>query len=325
MSTLPLSPAPTANGRSLASPTSLQPDPTPTIRRKTTIRTLQAKRDRAEPITMLTAYDFPTARIVDDAGVDTILVGDSLAMVVLGYENTLAVTMDEMIHHARAVKRAAQFALLIGDMPFMSYQADIPEAVRNAGRFLKEAGMDAVKLEGGRAMVDTIRAIVRAGIPVQGHIGLTPQSVNLLGGYRVQGRTAEAARGLLEDALALEEAGCFSIVLESVPDRLATYITQRLSIPTIGIGAGSGTSGQVLVLHDLAGLYAGHTPKFVRRYAELGSALHEAVAEYLHDVDARAFPAAEHTYGMPDSEWAEFEQLADLDKAQRDPALVTSP
>jgi 3-methyl-2-oxobutanoate hydroxymethyltransferase len=183
------------------------PDGTITIRQRTTIHTVQAKRDRGEPITMLTAYDYPSARAVDEAGVDMILVGDSLAMVVLGHENTLAVTMEEMLHHARAVRRGARSALLIGDMPFMSYQADIPEAVRNAGRFLQEGGMDAVKLEGGRAHVDTIRAILRAGIPVQGHIGLTPQSVNLLGGWKVQGRTPEAALRLVEDALALEEAG----------------------------------------------------------------------------------------------------------------------
>src|SRR5688572_5659442 len=228
--------------------------PSPAAPRKTTAVTLREKRERREPISMVTAYDFPTARLADEAGFDAILVGDSLAMVVLGHPDTLAVTMDEMLHHARAVRRGAERALLIGDMPFMSYQADEDDALRNAGRFLKEAGMEAVKLEGGRPVAAVVRRIVRAGIPVQGHIGLTPQSVNALGGWKVQGRTAAAARTLLEDALALEDAGCFSLVLESVPDRVAALITDRLHIPTIGIGAGPGTSGQVLVVHDVLGL-----------------------------------------------------------------------
>jgi 3-methyl-2-oxobutanoate hydroxymethyltransferase len=237
--------------------------------------------------------------------VDGILVGDSLAMVVLGHPNTLSVTMDEMLHHARAVARGAQRPLLIGDMPFLSYQADEAEAVRNAGRFL-QAGMDAVKLEGGRPVAPTVAALVRAGIPVQGHVGLTPQSIHALGGWKVQGRTADAARALLEDALALEDAGCFSIVLESVPDRLAAYLTDRLSIPTIGIGAGAGTSGQVLVAHDLLGLFDRFTPKFVKRYAELGAAMREAFAAYRADVAARAFPGPEHSYSMTDEEWDAF-------------------
>src|SRR6186713_394358 len=217
---------------------STRPGAAPNPKPKTTVLSFAEKRRRGEPITMLTAYDYPTARIVDEAGIDAILVGDSLAMVVLGHPDTLSVTMDEMLHHARAVRRGASRALLIGDMPFMSYQADEAEARRNAGRFLKEAGMEAVKLEGGRSVAPAVRRIVGAGIPVQGHIGLTPQSVNALGGWKVQGRTAAAARLLLEDALALEDAGCFSLVLESVPDRLAAHITERLSIPTIGIGAG---------------------------------------------------------------------------------------
>ncbi len=220
-------------------------------RPKTTVLTFAEKRRRGEKLTMLTAYDYPGAKLVDEAGVDAILVGDSLAMVVLGHPNTLSVTMDEMLHHARAVSRGASRALLIGDMPFMSYQADSREAVRNAGRFLQEAGMDAVKLEGGRAFAETARAIVRAGIPVMGHVGLTPQSVNVMGGWRVQARTADSARALFDDALALQEAGCFAVVLESVPQRLAGFVTERLEIPTIGIGAGPGTSGQVLVLHDM--------------------------------------------------------------------------
>ena len=275
-------------------------------RPKTTVLTLGEKRRRGEPIVMLTAYDYPMARIVDDAGVDAILVGDSLGMVVLGHPNTLSVTVDEMLHHARAVSRGAQTALLIGDMPFMSYQADAGEAVRNAGRFLKEAGMDAVKLEGGRAYAETVRAIVRSGIPVQGHVGLTPQSLNALGGWRVQGRTAATARGLLDDALALEDAGCFSVVLESIPYRLGDHITRRLSIPTIGIGAGAGTSGQVLVLHDLLGLYDRFTPKFAKRYAELGAAAEAAVRAYRADVETRAFPDREHSYAIPEEEWRAF-------------------
>lgn len=280
--------------------------PSPSQRPKTTVLGFAEKRKKGEKLSMLTAYDYPTAKLVDEAGIDAILVGDSLAMVVLGHSNTLAVTLDEMLHHARAVSRGARHALLIGDLPFMSYQADVKEAVKSAGRFLQEAGMDAVKLEGGRNYVETVRAIVRAGIPVQGHIGLTPQSVNLLGGFRVQGRTADAAQGLLEDALALEEAGCFSIVLESVPQRLASYITERLSVPTIGIGAGPGTSGQVLVLHDVMGLYDRLAPKFAKRYADLATPLREAAEAYRAEVEQGVFPSREHTYAMPDEEWTAF-------------------
>jgi len=276
------------------------------FRHKTTVLTLAEKRQRGEPITMLTAYDYPTAKLVDEAGIDAILVGDSLAMVVLGQTNTLSVTMEEMLHHARAVSRGAKRALLIGDMPFMSYQSDPAGAVRNAGRFLQEAGMEAVKLEGGRAFAETARAIVRAGIPVQGHIGLTPQSVNALGGWRVQGRSAPAAKALVEDALALEDAGCFSLVLESIPEGLAAHITERIAIPTIGIGAGARTNGQVLVIHDLLGLFDRFTPKFAKRYGELGQAMTAAVRAYREEVEARAFPAREHTYTMSDEEWRAF-------------------
>ncbi len=279
-------------------------------RPKQTVVTLQAKRDRGEPITMLTAYDYPTARLVDAAGVDAILVGDSLAMVMLGHPNTLSVTMDEMLHHARAVRRGVEHALVIGDMPFMSYQVDAREAVRNAGRFVQEAGIDGVKLEGGRAFADTVRAVVRAGIPVQGHIGLTPQSVNVLGGYRVQGRTAAAARTMVDDALALQDAGCFSIVLESVPAPVAAHVTERLSIPTIGIGAGAGTSGQVLVTHDLLGLFDDFKPKFVKRYAELRGSVDAALRAYVDDVVGRRFPEVAHTYAMPADELAAFEAWA---------------
>jgi 3-methyl-2-oxobutanoate hydroxymethyltransferase len=272
---------------------------------------------------MVTAYDFPTARIADAAGLDAILVGDSLARVVLGHPNTLSVTMEEMLHHARAVSRGAASALLVGDMPFMSYQPSSSDAVRNAGRFLQEAGMDAVKLEGGRAFVETVKAIVRSGIPVQGHIGLTPQSVKALGGFRVQARSADSARGLIEDALALEDAGCFSIVLESVPDRLAALVTERLSIPTIGIGAGPGTSGQVLVLHDIVGLFDAFTPRFAKRYAELGAAMGAALRAFRSDVESRAFPGREHSYVMAEDEWQAL--MATLDRRLPGPRRRPGP
>jgi 3-methyl-2-oxobutanoate hydroxymethyltransferase len=268
-----------------------------------TTLTLRLKKERGEPISMLTAYDYPTALAMDQAGVDAILVGDSLAMVVLGYENTLPVTMEEMLHHSRAVARGAKSALLIGDMPFMSYQVSVEEATRNAGRFLQQGGMDAVKLEGGRERAEAVRCITSAGIPVMGHIGLTPQSINQLGGFRAQGKTAIAARRLLEDALVLEEAGCFSLVLESVPARLAELITKKISIPTIGIGAGVGCDGQVLVTHDLLGLFDRFTPKFVKKYADFHGEMQRAFTDYIEDVETRRFPAQEHTVEMDDKEW----------------------
>lgn len=272
-------------------------------RKKVTSVTFRQKKEHGEPITMLTAYDYPTALAEDRAGIDAILVGDTLGMVVLGYPNTLPVTMDVMLHHCRAVSRGASFALLIGDMPFMSYQVSTQEAVRNAGRFLQEAGMDAVKLEGGRERVETVRAIVDAGIPVMGHIGLTPQSIHKLGGFKTQGKTASAARRLLEDALLLENAGCFSLVLESVPARLAQLISQRLSIPTIGIGAGAGCDGQVLVTHDLLGLFDRFTPKFVKQYADFHGEMQRAFSQYIKDVQSHNFPGAEHSYEMDAEEW----------------------
>lgn len=275
-------------------------------RKKVTTLAFRQKKERGEPITMLTAYDYPTAMAIDRAGIDSILVGDSLAMVVLGYENTLPVTMDEMLHHARAVARGAKSALLIGDMPFMSYQVSVEEAVRNAGRFLQQGGMDAVKLEGGRERADAVRAIVGAGIPVMGHLGLTPQSVHQLGGFRAQGKNASAAKRLLEDAQILEDAGAFSLVLESVPARLAEYISKKISIPTIGIGAGLGCDGQVLVTHDLLGLFDRFTPKFVKKYANLHDAMNKAFTEYIDDVETKRFPAPEHTVEMTDDEWNEF-------------------
>lgn len=282
-------------------------------RRKVTTLTFAQKKARGEALTMLTAYDYPTALALDQAGVDAILVGDSLAMVVLGYETTLPVTMEEMLHHARAVARGARGALLVGDMPFMSYQVSVEEAVRNAGRFLQQGGMDAVKLEGGRERVDAIRAIVKAGIPVMGHLGLTPQSVHQLGGFRAQGKTAPAAVRLLEDALMLEAAGCFSLVLESVPARLAEKISQRLTIPTIGIGAGAGTDGQVLVTHDLLGLFDRFTPKFVKKYANLHAEMQKAFHAYIAEVQERQFPAQAHTIEMADEEWQAFAGMSEKD------------
>lgn len=278
----------------------------PVSREKVTTRTFRLKKERGEIITMLTAYDYPTALAIDQAGIDSILVGDSLGMVVLGYPNTLPVTMEDMLHHCKAVARGAQHALLIGDMPFMSYQASVSEATRNAGRFLQEAGMDAVKLEGGRERLDAIRAIISAGIPVMGHLGLTPQSVHQLGGYRPQGRELNIAKRLLEDAMHLQDAGCFSIVLESIPARLGTLISERLEIPTIGIGAGAGCDGQVLVTHDLLGIFDRFTPKFVKKYAELRSEMINAFTAYKLDVEASAFPAEEHSVEMPEERWIAF-------------------
>ena len=275
-------------------------------RKKVTTLTFRQKKERGEPITMLTAYDYPTASAMDKAGIDSILVGDSLAMVVLGYENTLPVTMEEMLHHARAVARGAKSALLVGDMPFMSYQVNVDEALRNAGRFLQQGGMDAVKLEGGRERADAVRAITGAGIPVMGHLGLTPQSIHQLGGFRAQGKTATAAKRLLEDAKILEEAGAFSLVLESVPARLAEFISKQISIPTIGIGAGVGCDGQVLVTHDLLGLFDRFTPKFVKKYANLHETMNKAFAEYIDEVETKHFPAEEHTVEMSNEEWDEF-------------------
>ncbi len=271
--------------------------------KKITIRSFALKKKRGEKLTMLTAYDYPTALAVDLAGIDSILVGDSLGMVVLGYENTLPVTMEDMLHHCKAVSRGASQALLIGDMPFMSYQVSIEQAVANAGRFLQEAGMDAVKLEGGQERAEAVRQMVAAGIPVMGHLGLTPQSVHQLGGWRSQGRTVRAAKRLLEDALALQEAGAFSIVLESVPARLAELISQRLRIPTIGIGAGINCDGQVLVTHDLLGLFDRFTPKFVRQYASLHNTMAEAFAAYRAEVLEGNFPGEEHSVAMKDENW----------------------
>jgi len=310
--------------------TSTTPDghgdrPPPARAAKVTIRTLAAQRERREPIAMITAYDYPSARLGDAAGADVLLVGDSLAMVVLGHDDTLAVTMDEMLHHARAVRRGARRPLLVGDMPFMSYQASKADAVRNAGRFLQEAGMEAVKLEGGRRIAPQVRAIVNAGIPVMGHLGLTPQSVHALGGYRVQGADAPAASLLLEDALCLEATGCFALVLESIPARLAGYVTERLSIPTIGIGAGPRVDGQVLVFHDLLGLFDRFVPPFVKRYAEWARSGREALASFVEETRNRAFPGAEHTYTMSDEAWAGFLQAIEGRARSRRAAAHPTP
>ncbi|MCK8600974.1 3-methyl-2-oxobutanoate hydroxymethyltransferase [Desulfoferrobacter suflitae] len=247
-------------------------------------------------LTMLTAYDFPTARWVDRSGMDMVLVGDSLAMVVLGHEDTLAVGMEEMIHHTKAVSRAVQRALVIGDMPFLSYQASIEQAVLNAGRFLKEAHAQAVKLEGGTRVLPQVSAMVAAGIPVQGHLGLTPQSAAQLGGFKVQGKTAEAAKILIEDAQELAAAGCFSIVLEAIPAAIAARITEAVPVPTIGIGAGRECDGQVLVIHDVLGLFDRFVPKFVKQYARLSATIEEALTCYRQEVETGAFPGPEHTF-----------------------------
>src|ERR1035441_197575 len=249
-------------------------------------------------ITCLTAYDFPSARLVDEAGVDIILVGDSLGMVVLGYENTVPVTMDEMLHHTRAVRRGVKRALLVADMPYGSYHTGAGEAVINALRLIKEGGAEAVKLEGGERRLEVISRMVEAEIPVMGHVGLTPQSVNALGGFRVQGRTADTAEQLMRDARAVEAAGAFSIVLESVPRELAAAITGELRIPTIGIGASPDCDGQILVIHDLVGLSFGHKPKFTRRYADVGEIISRAAAEYCRDVQQGSFPSDEESYHL---------------------------
>jgi 3-methyl-2-oxobutanoate hydroxymethyltransferase len=260
---------------------------------------VSSPKSSATKITCLTAYDYPTARLLDEAGVDILLVGDSLAMVVLGYESTLPVTMEEMLHHTRAVRRGTRRALLVSDMPYGSYHDDSAAAVRNAVRFVKEAGAEAVKVEGGERRMDLISRLVEAEIPVMGHIGLTPQSVNALGGFRVQGKTEEAGDQLVRDARAVEAAGAFSIVLESIPRELGARITSELRIPTIGIGAGPACDGQVLVIHDLLGLSFGHKPKFTRRYADLGEIISRAAVEYCRDVQQGRFPSDEESYHLP--------------------------
>jgi len=261
---------------------------------------------RGDRIVMVTAYDAPGARFADGAGIDLVLVGDSAAMVVLGHDSTVPATIDEMLVLTRAVTRGARRPLIVADMPFGSFQVSDEEALRNAIRFVKEAGADAVKLEGAGPMLPRVRALVGAGIPVMGHIGLTPQSATMLGGFKAQGRTAEKARRLVEDAIALEGAGCFALVLEAVPSPVATRITRTLTIPTIGIGAGAGCDGQVLVYHDLLGLYEARAPRFVKRYAALADEIRAALEKYAEDVRAGRFPEEQHGYSMPDDELEAF-------------------
>ncbi len=269
---------------------------TGTPRAKLTAPAVVALKRKGEPITVVTAYDFPTARFADQAGVEILLVGDSVGTVVLGYDSTLPVTMADMLHHTRAVSRAKTSAMVVGDMPFMSYQASTEQAVLNAGRLIQEGGADAIKLEGGARVTDAVKRIVDAGIPVMGHLGLTPQSVLAFGGYKVQARGEADQERLIADARALEAAGCFAIVLEGIPAKLGALVSRELHVPTIGIGAGVQCDGQVLVTHDLLGLYLGHTPKFVRRYAELGDATRDAFARYVADVKSRAFPSDSESY-----------------------------
>ncbi len=271
-------------------------------RKKITIPDLRAKKELGKKITMLTAYDYPMARLVDEAGIDCILVGDSLGMVVLGYDSTVPVTMDEMIHHSKAVRRGTRYAFLIGDMPFMSYQVSKEEAIRNAGRFMKEALCDAVKLEGGYEVLDVTKAIIDAGIPVLGHLGLTPQTISKLGGYRIQGKDAEAAKKILDQAIKLEETGCFAVVLECVPDEVAKLITEKLAIPTIGIGAGVSCAGQVLVTNDMLGLFDRFVPKFVKQYVKLSVAILDGIKGFKEEVESGKFPGKEHSFVIKEEE-----------------------
>jgi 3-methyl-2-oxobutanoate hydroxymethyltransferase len=271
-------------------------------RKKVTIADLMAKKESGKKITMLTAYDYPTAQMVDQSEIDTILVGDSLGMVVLGYTSTVPVSMEEMIHHTKAVTRGTTYAFVIGDMPFMSYQAGVERAIENAGRFMTEGQCDAVKLEGGTEVAPVVKAIVTAGIPVCAHIGLTPQTATQLSGFKVQGKDAESAQNLINSAKDLEKAGAFMVVMECIPDILASRITKELSIPTIGIGAGKDCDGQVLVYHDTVGLFERFTPKFVKQYIKLGPMIVDALKEYKKEVEEGVFPGEEHTFKMSKEE-----------------------
>jgi 3-methyl-2-oxobutanoate hydroxymethyltransferase len=267
-------------------------------RKKITLAQLMQKKEKGQKITMMTAYDYPTGRLVDQAGIDTILVGDSLGMVVLGYDSTVPVTMDEMIHHCKAVSRSVNRAFIIGDMPFMSYQINIEKAVENAGRFIKEAGCDGVKLEGGSEMAPVLTALGKAGIPVCAHIGLTPQTATMLSGFKVQGKDVESAGKLSESARDLEAAGAFMLVMECIPDLLAAKITKELRIPTIGIGAGKDCDGQVLVYHDLVGLFERFTPKFAKQYLNLSPQIKTALIQFKTEVENGSFPGPEHIFAM---------------------------
>lgn len=267
---------------------------------KNTVATFQKMKEEGQKISMLTAYDYSTAKVVDNAGVNSILVGDSLGMVMLGYEDTIPVTVEDMIHHGRAVTRGAQNALVVIDMPFMSYEVSVEQAVQNAGRIMKETQANAVKLEGGSRVAPQIKAITKAGIPVCAHIGMTPQSVNSYGGFKVQGKSIEAAQAVIDDAFAVQEAGAFAVVIECVPAKLAKLISEKLTIPTIGIGAGAGCDGQVLVYQDMLALFSDFKPKFVKHFAQLGDAMTEAFKTYDEEVKAGTFPAEEHTFKIDD-------------------------
>ena len=267
---------------------------------KNTVSTLQKQKEKGDKITMLTCYDYSTAKIMDECGIEVLLIGDSLGNTMLGYDDTIPVTMEDMIHHCKAVSRGAKNAFVIGDMPFMSYQVCIEDAVRNAGRLVKEGHVQAVKLEGGAKVCEQISAIVKADIPVCAHIGLTPQSINAFGGFKVQGKSEEAARQIIEDAIAVEKAGAFMVVLEGIPAKLAAIVTQKVSIPTIGIGAGAGCDGQVLVNQDMFGTFSDFTPKFVKQFGNVGEVMRKALADYTAEVKAGTFPAKEHTYSISD-------------------------
>ena len=275
---------------------------------RTTILQIKEMKHKGKIIPMLTAYDYATAKLIDSAGIPLILVGDSLGMVVLGYESTIPVTMDEMLHHTKAVVRGTEQALIIGDMPFMTYHASVSEALHNAARFIQEGGAQAVKLEGGENMAETVRRVVECGIPVMGHIGLTPQSVHQLGGFKVQGKTQEAAIRLVKDARALEEAGVFAIVLEAIPTPLAKLITKKVGVPTIGIGAGPFCDGQVQVVSDLLGLFTDFVPKHAKQYARLSDIIKQAVGDYINEVQAGTFPTEKQSYTMDESLLAGLEQ-----------------
>ncbi|MEW6244386.1 MAG: 3-methyl-2-oxobutanoate hydroxymethyltransferase [Bacillota bacterium] len=278
------------------------------MRSKVTIQTLREKMAKGQPITMITGYDYPMALLEERAGIDIILVGDSLGMTILGYDSTLPVTMDVMVEHCKAVRRGAPTAYVIGDMPYMSYQVSVEEAVRNAGRFMKEAGVDAVKLEGGRNVVDVVEALTKATIPVMGHLGLTPQSMAMLGGFKAQGRDIQAAEAIINDAKAIEEAGAVSILLEAVPPEVAKVITDRAGIPIISIGAGPHCHGQLLIVHDMLGFFDAFTPKFVKKYANLNSIILDALQQYRQDVENRVFPSDEHCYKMQADALAKFKE-----------------
>ncbi|WP_165246844.1 3-methyl-2-oxobutanoate hydroxymethyltransferase [Adlercreutzia sp. ZJ141] len=267
--------------------------------KKQTVATFRAAKQAGTKLAMLTAYDYSTAKLVDEAGIEGILVGDSLGMTMLGYDDTLPVTMDDMVHHTRAVTRGAEHALVVADMPFMSYHLSPAQAVENAGRLVKEGGAQAVKIEGGAQFASEIQAITRASIPVMGHLGLTPQSINAFGGFKVQGKTTQAAQRLVDDARAIEAAGAFSIVLECIPSELAAIITEAVDVPTIGIGSGAGCDGQILVYQDMLGMYGNMAPKFVRRFAEVGDMMKTAFADYRTAVQDGSFPAPEHTFAAP--------------------------